>query len=264
MKIYSLVFDYDLDAQMRSGRIWGHTGYKNKDYIFEYTAASIASFCQFNSHLKYDIYTDDVNLLEQKISLYKGDYRNINIIDHAAQINEWKKLDYCFWPSVLMFDSCMNKSNGFVLRLDNDLTYKSSIDKLLEHDGAVVWKFERICSKGREYWGEKPAALRTFGTAEFPIYNIGTLGLSEKYQQKAHDVVGYLNKMLSIDLSNIIRFPGHDEIRVKIWSCCEQSCHCFYMHKYNIPILQSYNIVDHHCYVPNKQSVLDSCKHLRK
>jgi hypothetical protein len=264
MKIYSLVYDYDIDSMKKSGRIWSEKGYKNKDYIFEYTAASIASFCVFNSHLKYDIYTDDVGLLEQKISLYNANYKNVSIIDHTMQINEWKKLEYCFWPSVLMFDSLMCKLDGFVLRLDNDLTYKSPIDKLLEHNGAIVWKFERICANGKDYWGEKSASLRTFGTANFPIYNIGTLGLSKHYQSKAYLIKDYLTKMLSNDLSDVIRFPENMSIRTPYWSCSEQTCDNFFFHTQNIPVMQSHELIDHHCYVPNKQCVLDACKHLRK
>ena len=44
MKIVSLVFNYDLEKQRDSGRLWGKQGYRNKDYIFEYSAASISTF----------------------------------------------------------------------------------------------------------------------------------------------------------------------------------------------------------------------------
>ena len=43
MKIVSLVFNYDLEKQRDSGRLWGKQGYRNKDYIFEYSAASIST-----------------------------------------------------------------------------------------------------------------------------------------------------------------------------------------------------------------------------
>ena len=35
MKVVSLVFEYDLEKQRTSGRLWGKEGYRNKDYIFD-------------------------------------------------------------------------------------------------------------------------------------------------------------------------------------------------------------------------------------
>ena len=69
MKFISLVFDYDFGKQKKSGRIWADRAYRSKDFIFEYTAASIVTFCHHNPDKKYIIDTDDVDLLTLKIKL---------------------------------------------------------------------------------------------------------------------------------------------------------------------------------------------------
>ena len=53
MKFISLVFDYDFGKQKSSGRIWAEKAYKSNDFVFEYTAASIATFCHKNPNKKY-------------------------------------------------------------------------------------------------------------------------------------------------------------------------------------------------------------------
>ena len=69
MKVISLVFDYDLDKQVESGRTWGKQGYKSKDFIFEYSAASFATFADKNPGFHHEIMTDDIDLLNKKLDI---------------------------------------------------------------------------------------------------------------------------------------------------------------------------------------------------
>ena len=181
MKIYSLIFDYNITKMKETGRPWAETSYKNSDFIFTYSAASIATFLHHNPHLKYEILTDNVNLLSQKISSYNVDTRNLEIVDAKVMIEKWASHWYCFWPLIASFDHQLENSREGVLKLDNDLTCLKPIDELLRYDGAIVWKRERNCKDGREYWGEKYAAYHAFGINDFEIYNTGTWGLSKRF-----------------------------------------------------------------------------------
>ena len=130
MKIFSLVFDYNITKMQQTGRPWAATAYKNKDFIFSYSAASIATFLHHNPHLTYDILTDDVSLLEEKINAYKVNTKNLVIKDTSKLINEWTQHWYCFWPLIQVFDYHLNSNEG-ILKLDNDLTCLQPIDDLL-------------------------------------------------------------------------------------------------------------------------------------
>jgi hypothetical protein len=93
MKAVSLVFEYDFDKQVNSGRTWGKTGYKSKDFIFEYSAASFATFAHLNKDLDFchEILTDDKKLLEKKLSQYAVNLEKLRIIENVDLILEWKQ-----------------------------------------------------------------------------------------------------------------------------------------------------------------------------
>ena len=70
MRVVSLVFSYDLDRMKSSGRVWSHGGYRDKNYIQSYSAASIATFLHHNPEKEYIVNTDDVDGLFKHINQY--------------------------------------------------------------------------------------------------------------------------------------------------------------------------------------------------
>ena len=70
MRIVSLVFSYDFDRMKSSGRVWSHTGYRGKDYIQTYSAASISTFLHHNPEKEYIVNTDDIEGLMTRIEKY--------------------------------------------------------------------------------------------------------------------------------------------------------------------------------------------------
>jgi len=264
MKIFSLIFDYNIAKLQQTGRPWAEKAYKNKDFIFEYSAASIATFLHYNPHLRYDILTDDVSLFREKISKYNVSTKNLNIQDESKLIAEWLSHWYCFWPLINVFDHHINK-NKDVLKLDNDLTCLKPIDDLLKHKGAIVWKKERLCSNGRDYWGEKFVAKNALGTDDFYIYNTGTWGLSKEWHHKAIEIPSICEKLISVDISSINKFPESPGLYSRVFNTSDQVSNCYFLHKNKIPILESNEWFDHHCYSHDaKQNCIDRAKYLLK
>lgn len=263
MKIYSLIFDYNITKMKETGRPWAETAYKNSDFIFTYSAASIATFLHHNPHLKYEILTDNVNLLSQKISSYNVDTRNLEIVDAKAMIEKWASHWYCFWPLIASFDHQLENSREGVLKLDNDLTCLKPIDELLRYDGAIVWKRERNCKDGREYWGEKYAAYHAFGINDFEIYNTGTWGLSAQYTQLGRAIPSLCEKMISVDVSSVLKFPEAPHVKSKVFNTSDQVSNCFFLHDSKIPIVESNNWFEHHCYGHDAKKVcIQRAEHL--
>lgn len=264
MKIFSLIFDYDLEKMKNSGRPWANHAYKDKDFVFKYSAASIATFLEKNPHLVYEVLTDDVDLLSKNIDLYKVSTSNLKIIDAKNLIDTWSSHWYCFWPLLQSFDH-FSRFGERVLKLDNDLTCLKPIDDLLKHEGAIVWKKERLCSSGRDYWGEKFASQRALGTDNFIIYNTGTWGISEKYLHSVPEILQICEKMISVDISPVSRFPESPGVVARVYSTSDQVSNCFFLHKNNIPIKESYEWFDHHCYSHDaKKNTIERANHLLK
>jgi len=247
MKIFSLVFDYNITKMQQTGRPWANIAYKNKDFIFEYSAASIATFLYHNPHLTYDVFTDDVNLLEEKISKYKVSTKNLRVIDSIDLIKLWSSHWYCFWPLISVFNHHLGK-NQDILKLDNDLTCLKPIDDILKHKGAIVWKYERMCSQGKDRWGEKLAAKSAFGTDNFKIWNTGTWGLSKEYHELAKEIPTFCEKMIAVDISSVSLFPESPGVVSKTYNTSDQVSNCFFLHTNKIPILESNKWFEHHCY----------------
>ena len=101
MKIVSLVFSYDFDKMKSSGRVWSHSGYKNKDYIQSYSAASIATFLHHNPEKKYVVNTDDVDGLSSHIEKYRVSTSNLELVDWSDKLEIWKQHEYCFFPAMM-------------------------------------------------------------------------------------------------------------------------------------------------------------------
>lgn len=263
MKIYSLVFDYDVAKMQKTGRPWAEKAYKNKSFIFEYTAASIATFLHHNPHLGYEILTDDVDLLSEKIDQYSVKTSNLKLTDARDLISDWTSHWYCFWPLIKSFDHFLS-SNG-VLKLDNDLTCLKPIDDLLKHEGAIVWRRERLCSNGRDYWGEKYAAQRALGTDNFYIYNTGVWGLSGDNANEAKIIPSICERLISVDISEINRFPESPGVRSKVFNTSDQVSNCYFLHEKKFPILEAEPWFEHHCYGHDiKKNCIERASYLRK
>jgi len=263
IKIYSLVFDYNLEKMKQTGRPWAEKAYKDKDFIFEYSAASIATFLDKNPHLRYDVLTDDVDLLSAKIERYRVSTSNLYIQDASSLISSWTSHWYCFWPLIQSFDHFAS-SGSSVLKLDNDLTCLKPIDDLLSFDGAIVWKKERMCSEGKDYWGEKFAASRAFGTDRFLIYNTGTWGLSSKWIQKAREIPSLCEKLTAVDISSVSRFPESPGKFSSVFNTSDQTSNCFFLEKLKIPVIESHLWFDHHCYSHEaKKDCIERAKFLK-
>ena len=265
MKEISLLFEYDFEKPLRSGRTWGKDGYKSKDFIFEYSAASFATFAHHNPGLNHEILTDDPSLLEEKISKYNVDWSGLSIIDGKDQILEWKKHRYCFYPAMMHLDMYKNIESQLI-KLDNDLECLRQINGLLGSKDILMWKKERNVSSGREYWGERTAARKTFGTDNFSLYNMGVMGFPEGEKITLIDeLVAAGLKMSEADISDVVHFPERPDLKVEMWSCSEQTGYCYVLHKNSLTVSTVEDYINHHCYgFDSKKDGIDAAKHLLK
>jgi len=263
--IFSLVFDYNIKSLETSGRHWAKKAYVDKNFIFEYTAASVATFLHYNPNLEYQILTDDKDFLYSKMKKYSVSLENLNLIQDKDLIVSWmNKHEYGFWPLVEVVQHYINKDCGF-LKLDNDLTCKKPIDDLLQHDGAFMWKFERNCNNGRDYWGEKYAAQTALGKTDFSIWNAGTLGCTKKWIECLRDIPEVCNKLANVDISSVSMFPEAPGLKAKTWNASEQTAVCYTLDKHKIPIKDTQDWFDHHCYGHDaKKDCIRSANHLLK
>ncbi len=248
MKTISLVFEYDLDKQKDSGRVWSKEAYKSKDFVFEYSAASFASFLYHNPNRTHIVDTDNVDLLYSKIKKYNVNYSNLDIRDSSSIIHEWKSKDYCFFPLLEHIRYHAKTSDESVVKLDNDLTCLKPIDDLENFSGILSWKFERNVSEGREYWGEKYVCKKALGTDNFKEYNTGVLGISLENLSIVDDFISTTEKLISIDASEVIRFKSHPGVRAKTYSTSDQTAVNWVFHKNNLSVMETYDYFNHHCY----------------
>lgn len=267
MKAISLVFEYDFDKQVESGRTWGKTGYKTKDFIFEYSAASFATFAHHNRDVAFhhEIMTDDRYLLEEKLKQYAVNFSKLSIVEDKQTILSWKNHRYCFNPAMMHLKLYENEKDQ-LLKLDNDLECKKPLTDLIENKEIIFWKHERNVSKGREYWGEREASRKAFGTENYELYNIGVLGLpSGEKSSLINEMIDAGYKMSEVDISKTVHFPERPELKVSIWSCSEQTAYCYIVQKNNLPIKTCEDYINHHCYgFDSKKDCINAASFLRK
>ena len=265
MKFISLVFDYNFKKQKSSGRIWAEKAYRSKDFIFEYSAASIATFCHQNPGTKYIIDTDDVQLLTDKISQYDVDISGLDVRDSKSLIEEWSKDEYCFWPLLRHLDHHASTSSENVIKLDNDLTCLKSIEGLNNFSGALAWKFERRVSDGRDYWGEKYACINGLGTDQFLEYNTGILGISKENLHITKEIIDACQKLISVDISGVVMFPEAPGVTVKTYSTSDQTATNWVFHKHNLHVQETHEYFIHHCYSYDaKNNCIKEARFLKK
>ncbi len=263
MKAISLVFEYDFDKQLESGRTWGKTGYKSKDFIFEYSAASFATFAHHNSSFTHEILTDDKDLLKKKVDQYSVNWSGLKIIEDRKLIESWKEHRYCFYPAMMHLKMYENEKDQ-LLKLDNDLECLSPLDDIIGSDKILLWRHERNVSAGREYWGERAASRITFGTDDYDLYNIGVLGLPKGDKKELISSMFDAGiKMSEADITNIVRFPESPGLKVPIWSCSEQTAYCYVIDKSSFELQTVENYINHHCYgFDSKKDCINAAKKL--
>lgn len=253
MKFIALTYNYNLEKLSEIGRKWANNVYKNNDFIFDYSAASYASFIHKNPNQKLHIYTDNVKLMSEKMSKYNINLENIIYIDYSEKLNSYpSNLEYCF--TILHDFIDFAKSNDeYTIKLDNDLIFHNQIP-VINEDSILVWKYERIVKDGDVRWGEIKVCDNTVHTINFPIYNIGILGFPPSFQRK--EVSDVLNEMIKIDISDVT------DVGSKIYHCCEQTANNFIFHKYNYNITECYEFVTH--FFDDKKKCIDESKFLLK
>ncbi len=70
MKVIALTYNYDLPKLIDIGRKWAPDVYGNKEFIFDYSAASYATFLDKHRNQTIHLYTDDIELLKHKMEQY--------------------------------------------------------------------------------------------------------------------------------------------------------------------------------------------------
>lgn len=265
MKAISLVFGYDFDKQVSSGRTWGKTGYKSKEFIFEYSAASFATFAHHNPGFDHEVLTDDKTLLTEKTAQYDVDWSGLKIVDGKEKIQEWKNHRYCFYPAMMHLDLYKEETDQLI-KLDNDLECLGPLDPLKDSPDILMWRKERNVNSGREYWGEREAARQAFGTDNFSLYNMGVMGFpAGKKSQLITDLVDAGLKMSEVDISNVVHFPERPDLKVEIWSCSDQTGYCYVLHKNSLNVRTVEDLINHHCYgFDSKKDCINAAKHLLK
>ena len=254
MKVIALTYDYDLGKLADIGRKWAGSVYRGKEFIFDYSAASYATFIDKNPGQILHIYSDDVQLMKQKMNLYKINQDSIEYHDYSPQLEKYKaNLRYSF--DVLTDFIYFGKStDDFTVKVDNDLIFHGKLPEPKGND-VFVWKYERLVHQGNPKMGEIKVCEKTIGFTALPIYNLGVLGIPADYPEA--ELRKTCDDMVSVDISDVCDISG-----TKIWHCCEQTANnwIFYTHKYNV--VQTYNIVTH--YFDNKYNCIIGAKYLLK
>lgn len=253
MKVIALTYDYDLGKLAEIGRHWANNIYVGKDFIFDYSAASYATFLHKNPTKQLNIYTDDIELMSKKMNQYNIDENKIIYHDFNEVLTKFKdNLKYSF-DILTEFIYYAKSENDFTLKIDNDLVFYDELPEPNEND-VFVWKYERKVYQGDPRMGEIKVAQNTVGTTDIPIYNLGVLGLPVNYPEK--ELREICDAMVSVDISDVT------DVNAKIWHCSEQTANnwIFMKHKYNI--VETHPFVTH--FYDNKQKCISEAEYLLK
>lgn len=238
MKVIALVFNYNLNKLSEIGRKWAFDVYKNEDFIFEYSAACYATFVDKNPITKLDIFTDNVELLQNKITKYNINYDNIIYCDYNNRLKKYVDLDYSFR---IAFDYIKENHSPteYTVKIDNDMIFLDSIPDMPNNDNRVlVWKKEHYVDTGNPLWGEKKACQVAIGSTDFYVYNMGLMGLPIDFQINEAETV--MNDLIGVDISDVT------DVGSKIYHCCEQTAWNWIFHKYNYELIETHQYVKHH------------------
>lgn len=238
MRVIALVFNYDLNKLSAIGRRWASDVYKNKNFIFEYSAACYATFVDKNPVTKLDIFTDDVELLENELNKYNINMNNIIFHDYNERLSKYIDLDYSFR---IAFDYIKenHSTTEYTVKIDNDMIFLDSIPDMSDNDNRVlVWKKEHYVDTGNPLWGEKKACEIAIGSTDFHVYNMGLMGLPINFEIDEAETV--MNDLIGVDISDVT------DVGSKIYHCCEQTAWNWIFHKYNYELIETHQYVKHH------------------
>lgn len=240
MKFAALTFDLSMQKLNDIGRTWGTRIYKEKDFIFEFSAASYATFIAHNPDKDLTIMTDNVSLLNEKLNKYDIDLSNTKVIDWSKEIEEFKKHKFAFKPLMELI-SLFKDCGEYTVRLDNDLVCKSKIENDFgDPESVVVWKAEGMVKDGDIRWGERLVCETVFNETNFMRYNIGVLGMPVKFLAHYQEYLDNCEKLINVDITPV------SDLGVKMYHVCEQTSYNWLMHKYNFKVKECDNIFDHH------------------
>lgn len=238
MKVIALVYDYDLGKLSNIGRKWANNVYKNKDYIFEYSAACFATFVNKNPKQILDIYTDDIDLIKSKLSKYDISWERIIFWDYNERLKKYGDLDYSFRVAFEFIQENQSKEE-YTIKIDNDMIFLGELPQQPNDcKDVMVWKYEHFVDSGNPLWGEKKACKVGLGETNFPVYNMGLMGLPTTFQSdEGHEA---MIKLINVDISDVT------DVGSKIYHVCDQTAWNWIFYKYKYNIIQTYNIVKHH------------------
>jgi hypothetical protein len=251
MKIIALTYDYNLSKLIDLGRKWAPDVYGGRDFIFEYSAASYATFLDKNRDLKLYIYTDNIELMQEKMDKYNVP-KNIEYIDFSDEINSLRDSKYSFDVLTHFIHSAKSKTE-FTVKIDNDLVFYGPLPKPTSNC-VFVWKYERLVSQGDPRMGEIKVVKETIGDLSLKIYNLGVLGVPFDYPEE--ELKKVCNEMVNIDISDV------SDLGVNIWHCCEQTANNWIFKTKGYKIIETHNIVNH--LYDNKIECINQAKHLLK
>lgn len=252
MKVIALVFNYDLNILSSIGRHWAKNIYKNKDFIFEYSAACYATFIDKNPVTKLEVFTDDIFLLKEKLLKYKINHDNVIYYDYNERLKKYVELDYSFR---IAFDYIKenHSNNEYTVKIDNDMIFLDSIPDMSDTDDRVlVWKKEHYVANGNPLWGEIKVCENTIKDINFWVYNMGLMGLPINFELLETESV--MNEMINVDISDVT------DVNSKIYHCCEQTAWNWIFNKYKYEIIETHQYVKHHFDV--KENCINDAKYL--
>lgn len=238
MKVIALTYNYDLNKLADIGRRWAKDVYKNKDFIFEYSAACYATFVDKNPTQKLHLYTDDIDLIKEKLNIYQINIDNIIFYDYNERLAQYGDLDYSFRAAFEFIQENQSKTE-YTIKIDNDMIFLDALPEMPNDSKSVmVWKNEHYVDTGNPLWGEKKACQIGLGETKFTVFNMGLMGLPTTFQtDEAHEA---MIKLISVDISDVT------DVGSKIYHVCDQTAWNYIFYKYNYPIIETYPIVKHH------------------
>lgn len=253
MKVIALTYDYDLSKLAEIGRSWAGKVYGGKEFIFEYSAASYATFIDKNPKTKLHLYTDDIELIKEKLNQYNINQDNVLYYDFSDQLKKYSGgLRYSF-DVLTDFIYYAKSKDEFTVKIDNDLVFYGPLPKPKPND-VFVWKYERRVKEGDPRMGEIKVVQQTIGDVNTPIYNLGVLGLPANYPER--ELRDVCDAMVNVDISDVT------DVNSKIWHCCEQTANNWIFVKHGYDVVETHEIVNHH--FDNKSKCIIDAKYLLK
>ena len=191
MKVITLTFAYDISKLFEIGRFWAKDVYIDKDFISDYSAASYATFLHTNPDLQLHLYTDDIDLIREKLNQYNVNLKNVVYHDYSEKLKSYEgKLKYSF--DILHDFIIEQRSNSeYTVKIDCDLSFRNKIPMMDNTSKDIlVWKYERMLFNGDPRMGEIKSSTLSVGNINYKIFNVGLLGIPPTFEIDELDDVG--------------------------------------------------------------------------